>query len=126
MAGYFNKTRGPIAVTLKTGESASIGPKKTLVVTAAQDGSSQLHAMVRRGYLVRLPDASPPAPAPVSAPAEPEAPEVEEGGAEEEEESPSMRWTKAELLEYAESVDLEVEAGWTKAEILEAIEEAGG
>jgi hypothetical protein len=53
-----------------------------------------------------------------------EAPEEDEPEEdEEEEEPPSMSWRKAELVDYAEGLDLNVK-GMTKAEILEAIAEA--
>lgn len=38
--------------------------------------------------------------------------------------SPSMDNTKAELIEAAESMGVEVKSGWTKAEILAAIQQA--
>lgn len=129
MAGYFNKTRGPITVSLKTGEPAMVPPKGTLNVTEAQDGSASLHAMVRRGLLVRLKTPSqadtnttqpvaPSEPVTLSAPpalaASPEPPEL-----------PSKQWSKVRLIEHAAAMGLEIETSWTKVEILEAIEEAG-
>lgn len=120
MAGYFNKTRGPITVSLKTGESAMVPPKEVLTVTSGQDGSASLHAMVRRGLLVRLKTSSQaePTPAPTVVTPEPLIPEVPR-------ESPSKQWTKTRLIEHATSKGLAVDSGWTKVEILEAIEEAG-
>ena len=54
MASYYNKTSAPITVSLKNGDSAMIPPRKKLSVTVDQDGSPSLHAMVRRGFLVKL------------------------------------------------------------------------
>jgi len=55
--------------------------------------------------------------------APPPPPEVEEVEEEEiEVEAPNMSWKKAELVEYAEGLNLDVD-GLTKAQILEAIEE---
>lgn len=146
MAKYFNRTRGPLAVALKTGESTIVPPKGTLIVTPAQDGSASLHAKVRKRLLVRLeekPVKVSPMPVPVvEEPEEPEEQEVassEEGPDEGEddgddedgfeddglEEAPSMQWTKARLIEFAESLDLDVPSNSTKVEILRAIEEAG-
>lgn len=129
MAGYFNKTRGPVTVSLKNGESAIVGPKKTMIVTPEQDGSASLHAMVRRGLLIRLKEKPPkpvpaPAPEPISAPATaPESlPSAEPMEVPSEE--PSMEWTKGRLTVHAEFMGLEVPSSWTKVEILEAIEEA--
>lgn len=35
---------------------------------------------------------------------------------------PSMSWTKAELMAYADAHEIEYETSWTKQEILDAIE----
>lgn len=136
---YFNRTRGPVAVMLKTGESTIVRPKGTLVVTPEQDGSASLHAKVRKKIFVRLEDKPVAAPVPVP-PSEEVPPVVEEELAEEPEEEgseddefedddlegvPSMQWTKAQLIEYANSLDLDVSSNSTKVEILQAIEEAG-
>jgi len=121
MAGYFNKTRGLVTVSLRNGESAIVGPKQTMIVSPEQDGSASLHAMVRRGLLVRLKTPSTPVaktapkPVPSSVPTTP----VESVKA------PSLEWKKSTLVEHAEALGLEVPASWTKVEILEAIEEAG-
>lgn len=140
MARYFNRTRGPVAVALKTGESTIVKPKGTLIVTPEQDGSASLHAKVRKGILVRLEEKPAPAP-PVVTPQE-EAPPVDEEELAEEpegetaseddefedddhEDVPSMRWTKAQLIDCANSLDLDVSSNSTKVEILQAIEEAG-
>ena len=53
-------------------------------------------------------------------PPPPPEPEVEE---DDEGEPPNMSWKKAELLEYADGLGLELPDKATKAEILEAIEE---
>lgn len=125
MASYFNKTRGIVTVSLRTGEPAMVGPKKVLVVTPEQDRSPSLLSRVRKGLLARMPDK--PAPASTGAASQtqeqieaPFAPEVPP-----EEEAPSLKWTKRRLAEYAEDQGLELLAGCTKVEILEAIEGAG-
>jgi len=110
MASYFNKTRGPVTVSLKNGESSIVGPKKVMVVSPEQDGSASLHAMVRRGLLIKL--------------KEPTLPQIQEvSPVEDALELPSMQWTKSHLIEHAESLDLDVSSSWTKVEILQAIEE---
>lgn len=141
MAGYFNKTRGPITVSLKTGESAMVPPKGTLDVTIEQDGSASLHAMVRRGLLVRLKTppqtvvpsvvvpSVPPTPPTPSASSKPStlvtpstsAPVVPVTLPE----LPSKQWSKSRLIEHAEAMGLEIETDSTKVEILRVIEEAG-
>ena len=140
MARYFNRTRGPVAVALKTGESTIVRPKGTLIVTPEQDGSASLHAKVRKKILVRLEEKpaspvplvveSPQAEAPpgieeeldVREPEE-EAPEDDEFEDDGIEDAPSMQWTKAQLIDYALSLDLDVSSSSTKVEILRAIEE---
>jgi hypothetical protein len=67
MASYFNKTRGPITVSLRTGEPAIVGPKQTLCVTPEQDRSASLLSRVKKGLLVLVPDA-PAKPKPAVAP----------------------------------------------------------
>lgn len=130
MAGYFNRTRGPITVSLKNGDSAIVGPKATLKVTPEQDGSASLHAMVRRKLLVRLkePVTKPVVPEPDPVPVPPTSPpsfSAEESQESEDwEEPPSLKWTKAQLSEYATDTGLEVPSSWTKVEIIEAIEAA--
>lgn len=116
MSTYYNKTRAPVTVSLKNGESAMVPPRKTLRVSRDQDGSGSLHACLRKGLLVRLRDADPVVEAaPVEAAAPEAAPPVD---------APSLSWTKAELIDFAENSKIEVASGWTKAEILEAIEGA--
>lgn len=122
MASYFNKTRGLVTVSLRTGESAAVGPKKTLVVTPAQDRSASILSRVRKGLLIPLKDRTPksvldsePEPTPVPEPAP----------AEKLVEVPSFEWTKSKLLDHTVAMGLDVPSSWTKVEILEAIEEAG-
>jgi len=52
--------------------------------------------------------------------------ELENGILNPETGAPSMSWNKADLIEYAESMDppIEVLASWTKQDILDAIEAA--
>jgi len=127
MTRYFNRTRGPATVSLKTGESALVAPKAILEVTPAQDGSASIHAMVRRNILVKLKE-------PVlkeSKVVEPEPPEVIEEVQEEAEETnvkkevPSLQWTKIKMIAHAESLGLELPSSYTKIDILQAIKEAG-
>jgi hypothetical protein len=127
MARYFNKTRGPVNVSLRDGSPLFIGRKATVDIEPEQDGSASLHAAVRRGLLTRLKEKAPrPEPekqVPVVAPPPPPPTEPEEAP-EEDGEAPSMNWKKSDLVEHAESLGLEVPASWTKVEILEAIEGA--
>ena len=127
MASYFNKTRGPVNVSLRDGTPQFVGPKATVDIAPEDDGSASLHAAVRRGLLIRLKEKAPrPAPAPEKqVPAEPPPPPPEpEAEPDDDAEAPSMDWKKSELAEHAESLGLEVPASWTKVEILEAIEGA--
>lgn len=123
MARYFNKTRGPLTVSLRTGEPALVGPKKYLVVTPEQDRSPSILSRVRKGLLVPVKEKAP-KPVPAGA-TKADAPTPEPPPIEEVEEVPSKGWTKGRLTEHAESMGLEVPSSWTKVEILEAIEEAG-
>lgn len=126
MANYFNRTRGPVTVSLRNGDSACIGPKHTLSVTPEQDGSASLHAMVRRKLIVRLKEKTPkPVPAPAPKPVPTPAPVPAASPEDDQSEVPSQEWTRAKLKGRAESVGLEVPSSWTKVEILEAIEGAG-
>jgi len=121
MARYFNRTRGPVTVSLRNGESAIVAPKQVLTVTPEQDRSASILSRVRKNLLVRLPDkpAAVPAPTPavpeVQVPVKPQSQPVPV-------ESPTMEWKKARLVEYAQAKGLEISSSWTKVEILEAIE----
>lgn len=53
MAKYYNTTRGPLAVSLSSGASLSIPPKKWVEIGAADEGSTNLVPLVRKGYLKR-------------------------------------------------------------------------
>ena len=129
MASYFNRTRGPVNVSLRDGSPLLVGPKATVNIDSRQDGSASLHAAVRRGLLIRLKEkvsrpVSPPekqVPIESASPPPPEPDDVPEDEAE----TPSMEWRKSELAEHAEALGLEVPSSWTKVEILEAIEGAG-
>lgn len=46
----------------------------------------------------------------------------ENGGQEDSAGSPSMTWTKNELIEHAEKLGVAYQSSWTKQEILDAIE----
>jgi len=78
MGDYYNKTRGPLSVTLNDGSAASITPKTWLTISAANEGSASVQKLVAKGDLVRskmMPDpVAPVAPAPVVS----EAPVAEE------------------------------------------------
>lgn len=91
-----------------------VGPKKVLDVGPDRDGSASIHAMVRRGVLIPLKDDPIP---------QGEKVEEEEAPLGEEEELPSMEWTKKQLVARAESMGLELPSSATKAEILKAIED---
>jgi hypothetical protein len=70
MAKYYNKTRGPLAVSLSSGASAIIPPKTWVEIDAADAGSPDMISLVGRGYLVKSKVEE------LSAPAEPVAPEA--------------------------------------------------
>jgi hypothetical protein len=145
MARYFNKTRVPITVSLRDGSSAIVTGKGVLEPTPEQDRSPSILSRVKKGLLIKLPDAPAPkpaappappapkikpapapAPAPIPGPAPEPEPEPDDDTEETDDEgdAPSMRWTKSKLIEHAEELGLEVSSGDTKAEILDAIEEA--
>jgi hypothetical protein len=72
MAAYYNKTRGPLSITLANGESMCLGTKKWVTLSPEDEGSSSLAEALRRGFLVKSKiDATVLAPvvAPVPAPA---------------------------------------------------------
>lgn len=133
MTRYFNRTRGPATVSLKTGESALVAPKAILEVTPAQDGSASIHAMVRRNILVKLKDPVPKVekepkvvkPEPPKEIEEVEEVEVQEVEVTEEasakKEVPSLQWTKTKMIAHAESLGVELPSSWTKVDILKAI-----
>jgi len=53
MGDYYNKTRGPLSVTLNDGSAASVSPKTWLYVTPANEGSPTIVKLVEKGFLVR-------------------------------------------------------------------------
>lgn len=70
MAKFYNTTRGPIAVSLSSGNQLSIPPKTWIEIDPADEGSAMLVPMVRKGFLVRSSvDAVKPGPTPEPAPA---------------------------------------------------------
>jgi len=125
MGKYFNPKRGPVTVSLRTGESAIVGPKKVLRVSPEQDGSAMLHAMVRRKLLIRLPD-DVVAENVVGEVVKSVEPQISKSvdSTELKEELPSMKWSKKRLKEYAECKGLEILPGSVKLEILRVIESA--
>jgi hypothetical protein len=130
MARYYNRTRGLVNVTLRTGESAVVAGKQYLTVTPDQDRSASILSRVAKKLLVPVEDApSAPEPAPEPEP-EPE-PECTCGPGDGcdicggQPEAPSMQWTKTRLLAHADDLGLEVPSSCTKVEILGAIEDAG-
>lgn len=69
MAKYYNTTRGPLAVSLSSGKALTISPKTWVEIDPADEGSSALVALKRKGYMKRsvLEDEAPasePVPAP--------------------------------------------------------------
>lgn len=73
MARYYNKTRTPVSLTLRSGKAVSIPGKRWLVLEAEDEGSSSLAFHVSKGHLVRqeistgaLPEQPVPVPAPVA------------------------------------------------------------
>lgn len=53
MGDYYNTTRTPISVTLRSGGSTSIGPKTWCYLSPEDEGTSSLATSVRKGFLVR-------------------------------------------------------------------------
>lgn len=123
MARYFNRTRGLVNVTLRTGAPAVVAPKDYLTVTPEEDRSASILSRVKKKLLVSVEDEPTTDPAPEPEPVT--SPIASEPEPVEPVEVPSMDWTKAQLIEAAEAAGLEVPSSWTKVEILGAIEEAG-
>lgn len=73
MGEYYNKTRNRISVTLRNGESISIGPKVWCSLSAVDEGTSSVADAIRKGFLVRaaVPFIDPPLTVPVSTPTAP-------------------------------------------------------
>lgn len=56
MGRYYNKTRSPIATTLRDGTSGYFPPKKWVTLTQEQEGVSALVQFVKKGILARRED----------------------------------------------------------------------
>ena len=50
---YYNRTRGPLSVTLASGASTAVAPKSWIDVPIDEDGSANLGELVLKGLLVR-------------------------------------------------------------------------
>jgi hypothetical protein len=124
MPRYYNKTSGLLTVILADGSSTTVGSRKWLPVTKAQDGSSDLRKKMNKGFLVRRADPTPaPEPSPEPVMSDEEVVEALPDLAAEETDPPSMTWRKDDLVAHAEAMGLDV-SDMTKAEILEVIEGA--
>ncbi len=53
MAKYYNKSKGPLAVVLKGGNSVAIPGKSWIRIPTDQESSADLHRYVKKGFLVR-------------------------------------------------------------------------
>ena len=53
MASYYNKTKGPVAVSLRRGNSVVVGPKRWAVISPEDEGHESLQRAVIKGFLVR-------------------------------------------------------------------------
>ncbi len=53
MVRYYNRTRGPLAVTLASGKSVAVAPKSWLEIAPEEDGSASLMTHLSKGHLVR-------------------------------------------------------------------------
>ena len=53
MADYYNKTKGPVAVTLQRGGSVLIGSKKWLTIDPLDEGHESLQRALTKGFLAR-------------------------------------------------------------------------
>lgn len=72
MAEYINRTKGPIGLTLQSGKTAVVPPRRSVEIAPEDEGSPALLAYVRKGVLTRsplsvLPVAAPPSPPALSA-----------------------------------------------------------
>jgi hypothetical protein len=54
MASYYNKTRGPIALSLTGGHSVSLGPKRSIILEGADEFCESVLRSCVKGYLVKL------------------------------------------------------------------------
>jgi hypothetical protein len=107
MAKYYNRSRGPLNVPLRSGNSLSIPPKSWVEIPLKDEGSERVITYLRKGYLVR--QAESPPPAPVKAPEVTESPKAPE--------APVAEAPKEETKPEAEVVSQEPKA--------EALEESG-
>jgi hypothetical protein len=73
MARYYNKSRGPLALTLRDGRCTVARPKEWIEIEPRDEGSSSVIFYRRKGVLHRAPDSS-------EAPVEASPPEVPEPG----------------------------------------------
>lgn len=135
MASYFNKTRGVITLSLRTGESAVVPPKATIHLTEEQDRSASILSRVRKGFLILLKEKKAPVlfvePSPSTSPkilsspvAKSDSESDDECNGESTANKPSMKWTKDQLIDHAMMMGIDVH-GKNKSEILAAIEEEG-
>lgn len=126
MVSYFNPTQGIVNVTLRTGESAIVLPKKTIEVTPQQDRSPSILSRVSKGLLRRLPNKPEPV---VRQENTSEASDVVSSGSEPatvvmlEESSPTIKWRKDRLVAFALALGVPVKDDMTKADILLRINE---
>lgn len=53
MGDYYNKTRGPLSMTLNDGTASSVPPKTWYYISPANEGSASVQKLVAKGFLVR-------------------------------------------------------------------------
>jgi hypothetical protein len=56
MGRYYNKTRGPLGLSLLSGKAASVPPKTWVELDPADEGSPSVINYIRKGFLHRAPD----------------------------------------------------------------------
>ena len=56
MGRYYNKTRGPLGLSLVSGKSTSVPPKTWIEIDPSDEGSPSVINYLRKGFLHRAPD----------------------------------------------------------------------
>lgn len=54
MAKYYNMTGGVVTLALKSGKSQTVAPRQTVILAPEDDGSGDIHRLVRKNILKRL------------------------------------------------------------------------
>jgi hypothetical protein len=53
MGDYYNATRGPLSASLTDGSALSLGPKKWIYISPANESSASIIKLLDKGFLVR-------------------------------------------------------------------------